>query len=190
MAGHYSRLVPAAQIRDFFAIHARISAGLSYNIIERREGMQMPWTERITPDWSHWNLTAWLRRPLPEAVLQRFEEPQEVFEVRFLEDLLARVGEAPDILTHLGYLYTQSGRHRDALAVDRRLVALRPRDPVAHYNLACSYSNLGRINQGFAALKEALALGFRDVEQIQEDEDLENLRGHPRWGELLSVLNR
>jgi len=150
----------------------------------------MPWTERITVDWSHWDLSAWWRRPVPEHVLRRFDEPQEAFEVRFLEDLLARVGEAPDILTHLGYLYTQAGRHRDALAVDRRLAALRPRDPVAHYNLACSYSNLGRINQGLAALKKALALGFRDVEQIQEDEDLENLRQDPRWDKLLSVLNR
>jgi len=150
----------------------------------------MPWTERVTVDWSHWDLTSWLRRLVPETVLQRFEEPQEAFEVRFLEDLLARVGESPDILTHLGYLYTQAGRHRDALAVDRRLVALRPRDPVAHYNLACSYSNLGRLNQGFAALKKALDLGFDDVTQIEEDEDLANLRSHPRWGELLNVLNR
>jgi len=150
----------------------------------------MPWTERITVDWSHWDLSAWWRRPLPERVLGRFDEPQEAFEIRFLEDLLARVGETPDVLTHLGYLYTQVGRHRDALAIDRRMVALRPRDPVAHYNLACSHSNLGRINQGFAALKKALALGFRDIEHIREDEDLENLRRDPRWDELLSVINR
>ena len=150
----------------------------------------MSWTERITVDWSHWDLTAWWHRPLPEHVLRRFNEPQEAFEVRFLEDLLARVGEAPDILTHLGYLYTLTGRHRDALAVDQRLVALRPRDPVAHYNLACSHSNLGRINKGFAALKRALALGYRDIGHMQDDEDLENLRSDPRWIDLLSVINR
>jgi len=150
----------------------------------------MPWIERIEVDWRHWDLSAWWHRPVPEHILGRFEEPQEAFEIRFLEDLLARVGEAPDILTHLGYLYTQTGRHRDALAVDRRMVALRPRDPVAHYNLACSYSNLGRINQGFASLKKALALGFRDVDQIEEDEDLANLRKDPRWDKLRSVLNR
>jgi len=150
----------------------------------------MPWTERITVEWDHWDLTSWWRRPLPDEVLHRFDQPQESFDIRFLEDLLARVGEAPDILTHLGYLYTQVGRHRDALAIDRRMVALRPRDPVAHYNLACSYSNLGRVNHGFAALRKALALGFRDVEQIEEDEDLANLRQDPRWAELLSVLNR
>ena len=150
----------------------------------------MPWTERVTVDWDRWDLGAWWQRPMPTRVLHRFEESQEAFEIRFLEDLLARTGEAPDVLSHLGYLYTQTGRHRDALVVDRRLVALRPRDPVAHYNLACSYSNLGRINKGFAALKKALALGFRDVEQIEEDEDLANLRRDPRWNELLSVIHR
>jgi len=150
----------------------------------------MPWTERVTVDWNRWNLVGWWHRPLPEHVLRRFDESQDAFEIRFLEDLLARVGEAPDLLSHLGYLYTQAGRHRDALLVDRRLVALRPRDPVAHYNLACSYSNLGRLNQGFAALKKALALGFRDVDQIEDDADLENLRQDPRWDQLLSVINR
>jgi tetratricopeptide (TPR) repeat protein len=150
----------------------------------------MPWIERVTVDWNRWDLTAWWHRPVPEHVLDRFEESQEAFEIRFLEDLLARVGERPDILAHLGYLYTQAGRHRDALVVDRRLVAMRPRDPVAHYNLACSYSNLGRINKGFAALKKALTLGFRDVERIEEDEDLANLRQDPRWAELLSVIHR
>jgi len=150
----------------------------------------MPWTERVTVDWNRWDLVGWWHRPLPEHVLRRFDESQDAFEIRFLEDLLARVGEAPDILSHLGYLYTQAGRHRDALVVDRRLVALRPRDPVAHYNLACSYSNLGRLNQGFAALKKALALGFRDVDQIEDDADLENLRRDPRWDQLLSVINR
>ena len=150
----------------------------------------MPWTEYTTVDWSHWDLAGWLGRPLPAHVLRRFEQPQEAFDIRFLEDLLARVGEEADILTHLGYLYTNAGRHNDALAVDRRLVALRPRDPLAHYNLACSYSNLGRINHGFDVLRKALSLGFRDVEHMQEDADLANLRRDPRWGELLSVLNR
>jgi len=150
----------------------------------------MPWIEHTTVDWNHWDLASWLTRPLPKAVLARFDQPQEAFEIRFLEDLLARVGEEPDVLTHLGLLYTHAGRHRDALAVDQRLVALRPRDPIAYYNLACSYANLRRVSRAFAALKKAFALGYRDIEHMQEDEDLENLRSDPRWNELLSVFNR
>jgi len=148
----------------------------------------MPWTEYTTVDWSHWDLVAWWQRPLPEHVLKRFDHSQEAFDIRFLEDLLVRLGDEPDVLAQLGCLYTNAARHQDALAVDRRVVALRPRDAVAHYNLACSYSNLGRINHGFKALKRALALGWRDVDHMQEDGDLENLRRDPRWSELLSVL--
>jgi len=150
----------------------------------------MPWAEYATVDWSHWDLTAWWRRPLPRRVLDRFDESPQAFDIRFLEDLLARLGEDADILAQLGCLYTTSGRHQDALAVDRRVVALRPRDPVAHYNLACSYSNLGRINHGFKSLKRALDLGWCDAAHMQDDEDLENLRRDPRWADLLSVLNR
>ena len=148
----------------------------------------MPWIEHTTVNWGHWDLESWMLRPLPEKVLNRFDRDQEDYDIRFLEDLLARVGEAPDILTHLGYLYTQARRHRDALAVDQRLVALRPRDPIAFYNLACSYALLGKVNRGFDALKRAVSLGYRDLEHMQKDTDLENLRNEPRWADLLSVL--
>ncbi len=148
----------------------------------------MPWTEHTTVNWGHWDVESWMLRPLPEEVLNRFSHDQEAYDIRFLEDLLARVGEAPDILTHLGYLYTQASRHRDALAVDQRLVALRPRDPIAFYNLACSYTLLGKVNRAFDALKRAIALGYRDLEHMQKDADLENLRNDLRWTDLLSVL--
>ena len=148
----------------------------------------MSWTEHTTVNWAHWDLVSWMVRPLPDDILNRFSHDQETYDIRFLEDLLARVGEAPDILTHLGYLYTQAGRHRDALAVDQRLVALRPRDPLAFYNLACSFALLGKVNRGFDALKRAIALGYRDLDHMQEDADLESLHNDRRWNDLLSVL--
>ena len=148
----------------------------------------MPWVEHTAVNWEHWDLRSWVDRSLPGHVLERFGDDQEAYDIRFLEDLLARVGEAPDILTHLGYLYTRTGRHRDALAVDLRLVALRPREPIAFYNLACSCALLGQVNRGFEALKRAFALGYRDLEQMQEDADLKNLRQDPRWNNLLAVI--
>ena len=148
----------------------------------------MPWIEHTTVDWGHWDLESWMARPLPESLLSRFNHDQEAYDIRFLEDLLARVGEASDILTHLGYLYTQARRYRDALVVDQRLVVLRPRSPVAFYNLACSYALLGKVNRGFEALKRAIALGYRDLGHMQEDADLDTLRKDRRWNDLLSVI--
>jgi len=143
--------------------------------------------ENVTVNWNHWDLMAWAREPLPPAVLDRFTEPQEAFEIRLFEDLLVRLGEREEILIALGELYTRTGRHGDGLAVDRRLVALRPRDSTAFYNLACSYALLKENSRAFAALKRAIELGYRDLEHMTADPDLENLRGDPRWNDLLGV---
>jgi len=147
----------------------------------------MPWTEHITVDWGHWDLLASLRKPLPDAVIARFQEDQNAFDIRLLEDVLVRVRDDYEVLSQLGHLYTQVGRHRDGLAVDRRLVALRPRDPIAYYNLACSYSLLKQTTRAFTAMKRALGLGYCDVDHMLADPDLENLRADPRWADLLGV---
>jgi tetratricopeptide (TPR) repeat protein len=150
----------------------------------------MPWTECTSLNENHWSLNSWLARPVPEPILQRFAEEDEAFDIRFLEDLLARIGEDTDLLAHLGLLYTKAGRHRDALAVDRRLAALRPRDPVAFYNLACSHSLLKQLTRGFAALRKAIQLGYRDFDHMQLDMDLEHLRKDPRWADVMSAAKR
>jgi hypothetical protein len=148
----------------------------------------MPWLEHVSADWSHWNFTAGLDRPMPQAVLARFPEDQTAFDIRFLEDLLARQGEDHETLSQLAYLYTQAKRYREALALDRRLAATRPNDPIAFYNLACSHALLKQITRGFAALKRAIQCGYRDHEQMQLDADLETLRKDPRWHELLGAI--
>ncbi len=148
----------------------------------------MAWVERIAPAWEHWDFLAGFARPLPQAVRARFDEPAAAFEIRFLEDVLARVGEDGGVLEQLGHLYTEAGRYRDGLAIDRRIVALKPRDPLAHYNLACSLSLLDERTRALSALRKAIDLGYRDLEYMQQDPDLENLRQDPRWEELLSVL--
>lgn len=148
----------------------------------------MLWVEHVTANWDHWGLAFWLSGPMPESVLQRFHENQDAFDIRFLEDILARLGEDADILAQLGHLYTRAGRHRHGLAVDRRLAVLRPRDPTVHYNLACSYALLKQTGRAFAALKKAIKLGYRDVEHMQQDPDLENLRHGPQWNDLIGVL--
>ena len=146
--------------------------------------------EYVLVDWGHWSFDSRMVRPLPEPIRARFSEDEDAFDIRFLEDLLARTGEDTDILAHLGQLYTKAGRHRDALAVDRRFVALRPRDPLALYNLACSYALLKHLTRAFAALKKAIELGYRDFDYMQLDTDLENLRKDPRWNDLVSGSKR
>jgi len=148
----------------------------------------MPSHEHVKVNWGHWESVSWLSRPLPKRVMGRFAQDQASFDIRFLEDLLVRMGDNSELLSQLGYLYTQCGRYRDGLAVDRRLVALRPRDSIAFYNLACSHSRLKQSTRAFAALRRAIELGYRDVEHMQIDPDLENIRKDPRWQDVLGVM--
>ena len=148
----------------------------------------MAWVEKIAVDWDHWNWSGWLARPLPDAVLARTAQDQDAFDVRFFEDLLARFGDQYEVLAALGELYTRTGRHREGLAVDRRLAALRPRDSTVLYNLACSLALLNQKSHAFDALRRAVELGYRDHEHMASDPDLESLRGDPRWADLLGVI--
>jgi hypothetical protein len=49
------------------------------------------------------------------------------------------------------------------------------------YDLACSSSIMGRVAESDAFLRKAWAAGFRDVNQIQVDGDLRNLRADPAF---------
>jgi hypothetical protein len=69
--------------------------------------------------------------------------------------------------------------------IDKRLVHLRPNDPLAHYNLACSFALLKRPDLSLKTLRRAVELGYRDFRYMREDRDLESIRRDPRFRQLL-----
>jgi tetratricopeptide (TPR) repeat protein len=107
------------------------------------------------------------------------------FEVRLSKSVLERDAKHVEALTILGAALTRMGRHEEALEIDLRTTTLLRNEPSAFYNLACSYSILSRIDEAIAALKKALDLGYRDFNHLLKDEDLRNVRGDPRFRELL-----
>ncbi len=109
-------------------------------------------------------------------------------ELRFLEAVRARLPEHPEVVESLGCLYTEMGRYDDGLAADRQLVKMEPASPLAHYNLACSLALTGQPVEAFAALEQAIALGYDDADWLASDEDLISLREDPRFGRLLARI--
>ena len=105
-----------------------------------------------------------------------------LFEAGVLELLVARREDDVDLLMALAQTWAELGRPEQGVVVDQKLVDLRPEDPVCRYNLACSLSRLGRLDEACGTLLEALELGFRDTEHLLDDADLENLRADPRFG--------
>src|SRR5258706_14674225 len=83
------------------------------------------------------------------------------FEVGLSRAVLDTNPRHPRALEMLGQALTRVGRHNEALEADLRLTSIRPKDPVAFYNLACSYSNLENLDAAFDALRRAFDLGDR-----------------------------
>lgn len=102
--------------------------------------------------------------------------PQMDFEIDFFERILDRDPNFVEVLTQLGQLFTEKGLYRRALNVDQRLSELRPRDPVAAYNLACSHALLHHTENAIVFLRRAVQLGFDDYRQLVTDPDLASLR--------------
>lgn len=107
------------------------------------------------------------------------------FEVGLARAILQGSPDRVDALQMLGQALTACGRHREALEVDQRVVNLAPKDPTAHYNLACSRSNLGDVDRALQALEKAFDLGYRDYKHLLRDKDLENVRRDPRFRRML-----
>ena len=107
------------------------------------------------------------------------------FEMSFMENVLNRDPCNEDVLMLLGHAYTRRGDYEKGLDIDRRLVRLRPGDPTAYYNMACSLSLLRKLDDAMLALQQAASLGYRDVKFMLKDPDLANLRQDDRFGKFL-----
>ena len=110
------------------------------------------------------------------------------FEIAFYEKLLRAYPDFVDVLIPLGTTYTRAGLYDKGLAVDLRLTQLRDEDPLAWYNLACSYSLLGRVDEALESLRQTFSRGYNDLAYLQKDADLANLRRSPKFRQFLESL--
>lgn len=110
--------------------------------------------------------------------------------IEFIEGLVRRDPNYVDALQLLGDHYTQRGRIIEGLKVDERLARLEPGNPLVFYNLACSYSLSGEIDQAANALEKALQLGYRDFDWLAKDPDLKPLRGHAAFDDLKAKIRQ
>ncbi len=126
---------------------------------------------------------------IPADLARRLDRCGSEFLAEFLGAELERhpgnlkaLAERAEVLTHLG-------RIEEGLGLDRQLVELVPRDPTAHYNLACSLTLVGHLEDALAELETAVELGYDDPAHLGRDEDLARLRGLPRFRALMERLD-
>jgi tetratricopeptide (TPR) repeat protein len=118
------------------------------------------------------------------------DQSQLDFELEFFGGILERRPDYLDVLRVMGNNLTLKGRYGQGLQIDRRLVQLRPNDPLAHYNLACSYALLKRPDQALRSLRRAVELGYRDFRYMLEDRDLDSIRHDPRFRQLMREFEK
>jgi tetratricopeptide (TPR) repeat protein len=111
-------------------------------------------------------------------------------QISFLEGLVRRAPNYVEALQILGDHYTQHGDYSHGLRVDQQLSRLQPRNPLVFYNLACSLSLTGALDQAASALTQALHLGYRDFKWLARDPDLLQLRQHPLYRGIESQIRK
>ncbi|OHB76933.1 MAG: hypothetical protein A2Z34_10875 [Planctomycetes bacterium RBG_16_59_8] len=107
------------------------------------------------------------------------------FELNLSRALLMGNPSHLNALQMLGNALTRTGRHDEALGIDKKLTTLVPSDPIAHYNLACSYAAAGDPENAVNELIQAVKLGYRDFKFMMRDPDLKSLRDDPRFRQIL-----
>lgn len=55
------------------------------------------------------------------------------------------------------------------------------------YDVACAYAKQGKLEPAFGALRQAVDLGFRDLDHLRTDEDLKPLHADRRWVSLAAT---
>src|ERR1043165_9264107 len=86
------------------------------------------------------------RAPASNPGAHLTDQNQLDFELDFFGGILERAPDYVDVLRVQGNNLTLKGRFAEGLLIDRRLVQLRPGDALAHYNLACSYALLKKVD--------------------------------------------
>jgi len=107
------------------------------------------------------------------------------FEITFFEKLVSDHPNYVDALRPLAEAYTRRGDYEKGLEIDARLVKLLPDDPIARYNLACSFALIEKKEEAFASLEAAVRMGYREFEHLKKDPDLNILHDDPRFQALI-----
>lgn len=119
------------------------------------------------------------------------KDPRELdVEISFLEGLVRRDPAYVEALQILGDDYTKRGRVEEGLRVDQKLSQLEPQNPLVFYNLACSFSLAGKLDEAAQAVESAIDLGYRDFKWLARDPDLKALRKHPHYARLREKIRR
>ena len=83
----------------------------------------------------------------------------------------------------------QAGNREKCLEWVVRALTITPDEPITFYNAACNYSLAGEVEEAIRCLERAITSGMAQKDWIMHDSDLDPLRQHPRFQDLLHRMN-
>ena len=89
---------------------------------------------------------------------------------------------------NLSAAYLNKKNFKLSLKTLNTLESINPNHPLLHYNFSCYYALLGNISKGIDSLKKAIENGYKKLQSLETDPDLENLRQNPQFNVLRSLL--
>ena len=84
--------------------------------------------------------------------------------------------------------FLEQRRYERAIACFEVATSIQPENAVVWYNLACARALAGDRDEAVDALRRSTELGFRDLEHIQSDSDLESIRSHDGYRDIVGEL--
>ncbi len=96
--------------------------------------------------------------------------------------------EFTEAYINLSTAYLKAKQYDASFETLNTLQKIDEKHPLLHYNLACYYALTGDTALGIASLKLALEYGFKNIESLRSDSDLENLRQDQQFQELQNKL--
>ena len=90
-----------------------------------------------------------------------------------------------DFYNGMGLTYYRQKSFQKALRTFHQASKIDPDDAIARYNIACVLSRLDREKEALLALKEAISLDPRLIENARTDSDFANLHSTPSFTEIL-----
>jgi TolB-like protein/tRNA A-37 threonylcarbamoyl transferase component Bud32/Tfp pilus assembly protein PilF len=80
------------------------------------------------------------------------------------------------------------GERQRSLEWASRILDKASEDALVLYNLCCLYSLAGEVTSALDALEKSYEAGLADPEWMRQDSDLDNIRHHPRYKELVKRM--
>ena len=143
--------------------------GIAYGSLNQHQRAIEDFNKAISlkPD----NVSAYISRGIAYCKLNQHQ--------RAIEDFNKAISLKPDNVAayvNRGGAYSSLGQYNKAREDFDKGISLKPNDPGSYYNYACMYSLQKDAKQACEWLQLAIIRGFKNLKQIREDKDFDNVR--------------